>query len=163
MHPTIEPTPPCTDRTVHAAVLFEATQFGGIKHWIDGQVGECRGLSGVPVGSIQMVASAGADPFMNPVEDNVQVAFFDDYGCMGKLLGVVAGSNPNTLSLIQQSTGVNSTTGGKVLSARWVAPGVNKPYMNMQFDGKSNPSSGGVATVASGLAGFVAAAVAYLI
>lgn len=74
----------------HAAILYEAANYNGIKHWIDGEIGECRGLSGVDVESVKMI-QFGTD---NEIVDDVTLAFFDDYGCTGNIIGAVTGTQP---------------------------------------------------------------------
>ncbi len=114
-----------TATPIFAAVLFEQTQFNGIKHWIEGTLGsgewtgECRGLSGVPVESVKFVTAPGADPVLNATQSNMEevtLTFFDTEGCSGNIILTSTGNQADLKGkqlpipvLIVNGTAVNAT------------------------------------------------------
>lgn len=155
-----------TERSVHAAVLFEEKNYGGIKRWIDGSIGECRGLSGAPINSIKMVAFPGGDPFVNGIDDDVTLAFFDGYGCTGNLVGSVTGEHPSVHNAVDNCkksatcckdmggnsnsthTG-NSTLNGFAYSVRFVKTGIENKFYSMNYKGTETASTSGASTIAA--------------
>lgn len=93
-----------------SATLFEERSFTGIKHWVDGVDGECRGLNGTDLASVQYVTSPGADPISNKLDDATASAsllvFFDGFGCIGNAIGFVHGSSADTCNTATGACGV---------------------------------------------------------
>jgi len=151
-------TTPTNSTKVYAATLFSQANYSGMKRWIDGKLGECRGLSSDPIGSIKFVAFPGADPFTSEVSDDVTLAFYDNYGCSGRLVGAVTGAHPNVINLIQNTInsgntmdmpcdkpsnstgGGNNTISGPAYSVRFVRTGIDNKFYAMNYAGDETTS-----------------------
>lgn len=144
-----------------AAILYSETKYQGNKHWVDGALGECRGLSGAPVESVKMIPFPGASESLG-VQDEVTLAFYDDYGCSGNLIGAVTGEHPDINTSIEKTIETKTslemedevgslngngtivypgnstyTSSGKILakSVRFVKTGIENKYYSMKYDG----------------------------
>jgi len=74
----------CPSGKTYSAILFEGRGYSGIKHWIDGKSGECRGLSGAGIGSIAHVTSVGGSQIVpNAIAQGVTLRFYNNVNCQG--------------------------------------------------------------------------------
>lgn len=162
------PSPSCPATTDYAAVLFEQDHFAGIKHWVDGKDGDCRGLSGADVQSIRIISEAGGDPVFgaatNAFARGVSLTFFPEFNCQGNPLGRTAG-NQLDLSRYQVKPlsvriNCNGKGSGKNEIAKVGSPSVITLFEQANFQGIQHTTDG-VAGECRGLSGVDVASIQF--
>ncbi|KAI3644934.1 hypothetical protein MP228_011098 [Amoeboaphelidium protococcarum] len=125
-------TCPCVD---YGAILFEQEEYAGIKHWVDGKSGECRGLNGTDIHSVSILTGPGGDAIYSRAKleyaNGVTLTFYDEFNCGGKSLLQTTGHQPYVQNLTAPALSVKISCNGNGTFAanNTQPPGQNFPVV----------------------------------
>jgi hypothetical protein len=113
------PVGPVAMTTPVALKMFEGPMFQSIMHQQDGSEGECRGLNGTDLKSMQWLPSAiSTEPMSDVDAAKYGVIFYDQFGCNGTRIGGLVGNKND----ICGTTTLCSNTTFAPLSLKFVSP-----------------------------------------